>query len=328
MPDQQKNPEISVIIPVYNAARFLDDCLTTLVHQTFRDFEIVAVNDGSLDDSLQILREYEAAYPFITVVDQHNTGMSGARNRGLAIARGNYFCFVDSDDYVAPRYLEELYRAVTENRADIACCYYYYHFVRSDVLYKYPFRCQGVFDKGEAMNKLLRDMQIQSLVWNKIFRADLFRSHNITFPPMTFEDVAIVNRLFAHAEKVVVIDKALYYYNQQSNSTIATINADRINDFIRATAMVRVSLENSGLYEEYEKAYQALARKTRYCCFYFVLKMHWRDRQMKHCLGNLFRVARALRYYSGKDFMPSMPLESQLPDMVTSPELKENCSVR
>lgn len=223
---------------------FVGKCLSTLVHQTFQDFEIIAVNDGSKDGSLAILREFERNYVNMVVIDQPNAGMSMARNRGMEAARGEYLCFVDSDDYVSPYFLEELYRAVTENGADIACCYYYYHFVRSDVLYKYPFRCHGVFSRDVAMNKLLHDTQIQSLVWNKIYKRSLFTDYGITFPTMAFEDLATANKLFSHANKVVVVDKALYYYNQQSTSTLATINADKINDFIRATAMVRATLES------------------------------------------------------------------------------------
>ena len=136
MPNLIKDPEISIVIPVYNVERFLHKCLDTLEAQTYRNFEIIAVNDGSPDKCPEILREFEKKYENITVLDQENQGMSAARNAGMAVARGKYLCFVDSDDYVAPTYLEELYNAVTQNEADIACCYYYYHFVNSDLLYK------------------------------------------------------------------------------------------------------------------------------------------------------------------------------------------------
>lgn len=330
MPDQtkRKGPKISVVIPVYNVESFVGKCLSTLVHQTFRNFEIIAVNDGSKDQSLAILREFERNYNNITVIDQPNAGMSMARNRGMQAARGKYLCFVDSDDYVAPNFLEELYRAVTENNADIACCYYYYHFVSSDLLYKYPFRCQGVFSRDVAMNKLLHDTQIQSLVWNKIYKRSLFTDYGITFPTMAFEDLATANRLFSHAEKVVVIDKALYYYNQQSTSTLATINADKINDFISATAMVRSSLENVGVYSDYERAYHALCRKTCMCCWYYVLKMHLRKRKISNCLGNLYRVHRGIRYCGSKQFKPEN-LRRHMPDVtVCPPDLKKNYSTR
>lgn len=323
------HPKISVIIPVYNVAHYVGKCLSTLVQQTFRDFEIIAVNDGSRDDSLSILREFEQKYSYIKVIDQENQGMSIARNAGLAIAQGDYLCFVDSDDYVSPHYLEELYRAITDNDADIACCYYYYHFVESDVLYKYPFRCQGVFSKGEALNKLLHDTQIQSLAWNKIYRRGLFFNNGITFPTMAFEDMAIANQIFFHAEKVVVINKALYYYSQRSSSTLGTMNASKINDFIKATAMVRINLENAGVFDDYRKSYGALIRKTGACCYYYVLKMHWRNKVMRGCVNNIHKVTHALFHYAGKEFAPTSPF-CEMPDVVATPKQKfeENYSTR
>lgn len=326
--NNNKNPEISVIIPVYKVERFLEKCLTTLLEQTFQDFEIIAVDDGSPDRCPEILDRFAEQYTFIHVIHQKNQGMSAARNAGMKIARGRYFCFVDSDDYVSPHYLEELHYALTHNHADIACCYYYYHFDSSDVLYKYPFRCEGVFNQSVAMKKLLHDTQIQSLVWNKIYKRELFMDYGITFPSMAFEDMAVANQIFAHAEKVVIINKALYYYRQQSNSTLATINASKINDFIRATAMVRISLEKTGVYEKYRKSYHALLRKTCLCCFYYVLKMHYRKKSMRGCFFNMKQVAQAILRYAGDSTMVSK-MSQPLPDVVDTPEqLKENLSTR
>ncbi|MFQ9440680.1 MAG: glycosyltransferase [Acutalibacteraceae bacterium] len=218
--NQYQPPKITVLMPVYNVSKFLPKCLQTLMDQTFRDFRLIAVNDGSTDNCLEILRDFESRYHNITVIDQPNRGMSMARNAALALADSKYVCFVDSDDYLAPTFLQELYQAITIHDADIACCYYYYHFVESDSLYKYPFRTSGVFNKEEALKKLLKDVQIQSLAWNKIYKRSLFVDHGITFPSMAFEDMATTHRLFSHAEKVVVINRALYYYNQQSASTL------------------------------------------------------------------------------------------------------------
>ena len=96
-------PKISVIVPVYNVASYVGECLSSLVHQTFHDFEIIAVNDGSTDGSLAVLREFESSYPFVRVLDQPNSGVSAARMAGLSLARGEFVAFVDSDDYVSAR---------------------------------------------------------------------------------------------------------------------------------------------------------------------------------------------------------------------------------
>lgn len=325
---EAKAPTISIIIPVYNVEKYLRKCLTSLVEQTFQDREIIAVNDGSLDHSLDILREFEQKYDFITVVDQENRGMSKARNRGLSLARGEYICFIDSDDYVAPNFLERLYNACIENDAQISCCYYYYLYPDSGFTFEYPFRCNGVLTREEAMNKLLRDMQIQSLVWNKMYKRSLFTDYDITFPSIAFEDMATANRVFAHVERVAVLDEPLYYYVQRSGSTLATINASKINDFIRAVAMVRVSLEKSGQFSKYRKSYLALTRKTSMCCCWYVLRMHNDKKSMRGCVANMRRISRAMRHYTAEHFDPLSP---HLPDVVCAPadkKLEKDYSVR
>ncbi|HEX3016861.1 MAG TPA: glycosyltransferase [Caproicibacter sp.] len=328
MAEEKHIPEISVIIPVYNVEKFVGRCLSSLVEQTFRDFEVIAVNDGSTDDSPEILRHFSEKYSFIKAINQANAGMSKARNVGIAAAQGRYFAFVDSDDYVAPTFLEELYRACVEYDADISSCYYYFHYIENDFLFEYPFRCKGVFTKSEAMNKLLRDMQIQSMVWNKLYRRELFTDYGVTFPTMCFEDMAVANKIFAHANRVAVIDRPLYYYNQHSASTLATMNTNKINDFIRAIALVRISLEKNGLYEKYKKSYQALVRKTCNCCYLYVLRVHTEKKCLKGCMTNMRRVSRALKHYSGDEFSPTA-MFGDLPDVVAAPEkLEKDYSVR
>ena len=326
--EETHTPVISVIIPVYNVEKYVGKCLSSLVEQTFRDFEIIAVNDGSTDASPEILRHFERKYENITVVDQSNAGMSQARNAGMKLARGEYLAFVDSDDYVAPTYLEELHDACVQFDADISCCYYYYHFIENDFLFEYPFRCKGVFNRVQAMNKLLRDVQIQSLVWNKLYRRSLFTDWGITFPSMCFEDMATANKVFARARRVVVLDRPLYYYNQHSMSTLARMNANKINDFIRAIAMVRISLEKNGLYEKYKKSYLALTRKTCNCCYLYVLKMHGEKKCMRGVMTNMRRVSRAIRYYT-EDGPGAAGMFDEIPDVVAPPQkLEENYSVR
>lgn len=300
----------------------------SLINQTFTDFEIIAVNDGSKDESLDILRRFEEKYHFITVINQKNSGIAPTRNIGLAHARGEYVCFVDSDDYVAPTYLEELYNACVENDCPISCCYYYFRFVENDFIFEYPFRCHGVFTRVEAMNKLLRDVQIQSLLWNKMYKRSLFTDYEITFPSMCFEDMAIANKLFAHIDRVVVIDRPLYYYNQHPASTLATMNANKINDFIRAIALVRISLERNGQYEKYKKSYLALTRKTCGCCYMYVLKLHNEKKCMRGCMTNMKRVSRAIKHYSADEFSPTT-MFGELPDVVDTPKkLEKDYSAR
>ena len=115
-------PEISVIVPVYKAEAFLAACIDSILAQSFQDFEVILVEDGSPDDCGRICEEYAARYAFISVIHQENRGQAAARNHAMAIAKGRWICFVDSDDLIHPRMLELLYRAAEENQAPISMC--------------------------------------------------------------------------------------------------------------------------------------------------------------------------------------------------------------
>lgn len=114
--------EVSIIIPVYNTEQYLRDCLSSVLAQTFADFEAIVVNDGSTDGSAAIIRDFAKRDNRFTIVEQQNKGLSEARNAGLKVARGQWITFVDSDDMVAPDFLQVLTDAAKEAQADIACC--------------------------------------------------------------------------------------------------------------------------------------------------------------------------------------------------------------
>ena len=113
-------PKISVVVPVYNVEKFLERCLNSIVNQTFKDIEIICVNDGSTDNSRKILDKY-TNYSNIKIIDQINAGLSEARNTGLLNAKGEYIAFIDSDDYIDPNFFEVLYNTAFEKNSDIEC---------------------------------------------------------------------------------------------------------------------------------------------------------------------------------------------------------------
>ena len=117
-----------MILPVYNVEDYLPRCLASIARQTFQDFTVIAVNDGATDRSSEILHQFAETHPNFLVVDQENQGLAAARNTGLSLATGEYISFLDSDDFIAPTFLQELYDACVSNHAEIACCFYYYYY--------------------------------------------------------------------------------------------------------------------------------------------------------------------------------------------------------
>lgn len=209
-----KRINISIIVPIYNVEPYLHRCVDSLLRQTYKDFELILVDDGSPDNCGRICDEHVTADSRVRVVHKPNGGLSDARNAGLAIAQGEYIAFVDSDDWVAKDYLERLLAALLETGADICEC---------DV-----FRTSGeepsaehgnpaVYETSEALKQLIHDGSFHQHVWNKLYRRDVIA--DILFPKgKTNEDEFWTYQVFGNAKKVVKIQDVLYFYFQRPGS--------------------------------------------------------------------------------------------------------------
>ena len=295
--ESQTAPKITICMAVYNIEKYLPACLESVAAQTFRDFELIAVDDGSTDRSWEILTEFAKTHPFLRVIRQENQGLSAVRNRMIPLARGEYLCFLDGDDCLLPNYLEELYREAVRTGADITCCGFFYWFPKSGRRFLHPFRRQGVLSGSDALHLLLHDWYLQSFAWNKLFRRSLWIEHGLQFPPSQrfFEDISLMPQVFFFAEKVALLREGLYLYAQHSAGLTKSTRPEKINDFIRATVFVRLFLESQGAYGRFRKSYAALCRKTNLSCLSFLLINHWKQRQWKGFLSSLHLCSRRLR---------------------------------
>lgn len=215
--------KISIIVPVYNVEKYLKRCVNSLINQTYKNIEIILVNDGSYDNSLEICEEFTQKDTRVIVLNQDNQGQSVARNKAIKAASGKYFCFVDSDDYVAPNYIEVLYKLLLENNADISLCRFsefYGEGVDVSKLNKAKPCIQYLSNKEMLTNMYNPNQDVYIFVWGKLFRRELF--DDIFFPPGRIcEDVAVLYKLFDRANKGVITDEVLYYYyrNNEGSTT-------------------------------------------------------------------------------------------------------------
>lgn len=242
-----KKIDVSVIVPVYNVEKYLEKCLESLVNQKFNNYEVIVVNDGSPDNSQNIIDKYVENYPeLIRGYKKENGGLSSARNYGLKKAKGEYVSFVDSDDYVKADYLSLLYDKAKLGNYDIVVC---------DIIRKYEnneeiLNCY--FDKNNTVVKNL--LVSLPAAWNKIYKKNLFIDNNIYYPDkLYYEDLATTGRLLISAKNVAYIDEPLYYYIDREGSIMNQKQYNpKMADTFKSLEILTKYCKDNNYYNEYK----------------------------------------------------------------------------
>lgn len=222
-------PLISVIIPVYRVENYLKRCIESVLAQTYKNIEILLVDDGSPDECPKICDEYAKRYAHIRVFHQNNRGLSGARNTGIDHAEGKYLAFLDSDDVYSPYFLESLYGALKKYHAQISQCRWeYMHEDSIKEAYDPQAACECLSGRQMLANLYIQTGAYYVVAWNKLYARELFE--NIRYPEgRIHEDEATTYRLFDLAETCVCVDNALYGYFVGNQGTSITRNGFRMN---------------------------------------------------------------------------------------------------
>lgn len=211
-----EKPLLSIIVPVYDVERYLPKCMDSILAQTFTDFELILVDDGSPDNCPALCDAAAAKDARIRVIHQKNGGLSAARNAGLDAARGAWIGFVDSDDYIAPEMYEAMYHAVQSTGADLALCDYAEVDEAGAPCQSMYIRLEKKDFTGRDLLKNATDSTIQP-AWNKLYRRDVFAQ--LRYPEGKLnEDLFLIPEICLNTQKAVVVPKALYYYVQRGGS--------------------------------------------------------------------------------------------------------------
>lgn len=250
---------ISVIVPVYNVAADLPRCLDSLLAQTYSDIQIVAVNDGSLDDSGAILDRYAEDHPHIRVIHKENGGVTSARFRGVQEATGEWIGFVDGDDEIEPDMYERLLCNAKEHDAQISHCGYQMRFADGRIHYFHNTGLLAKQDKITALRELLSGAMIEPGLCNKLFHKtlfpDLLHGERIDTKIKINEDLLVNFYLFSAARFSVFEDWCPYHYIVRDGSASrAKLNANKIYDPIRVKQLIR-DHASEDLYYDVLKAY-------------------------------------------------------------------------
>ena len=224
------NNKISIIVPVYNVAQYLHACIDSIINQTYKNIEVVLVDDGSTDDSGNICEEYKKNDERIIVVHQKNSGLSAARNVGIEISTGEYITFIDSDDYISPDYIENLYSALEQYSADIAICDLKKVSEKVelwDIDYKVEKNFKSILlNNSQTIEEVYKPEYhgIDFVAWAKLYKKDLFTFNKIEFPVgRIHEDTFTTYKLLYMAKKIAYIDIPMYFYRSRIGS-ITTSN--------------------------------------------------------------------------------------------------------
>jgi len=202
--------KVSVIVPVYNVYDYIDKCLDSLVHQTLKEIEIIVVNDGSPDNSEEIIKKYEKKYKNIKYVIKENGGLSDARNYGLKYATGDYISFVDSDDYVSLDMFEKLYNQIIKDKADVFVCEFNYVYPDGKIIRSY-----SNLDYTDIPDK--KYLISPPMAWTRLYKKELFK--NLRFKKgIYYEDLEMNPKVIKYTKKITFVNEGLYYYIVRSGS--------------------------------------------------------------------------------------------------------------
>lgn len=259
----KKTELISVIIPVYNVYDYVGKCIESVINQTYKELEIIVINDGSTDNSLDIIKAYEKKDKRIKVIDKKNGGLSDARNVGIDASTGKYIMFLDSDDFIDENMIKIMYENLKKYKKKISICNRYYYY--EDDTKKLRFcNTNSIInmDLIESLINLLNFINFDMSAWAKLYDKSLFE--NIRFPVGKLsEDYYIMYLLFDKASGVVYDSRPLLYYLQQRKGSITKKNK-LIMDYVYAAKQ-----QHDFIKEKYPQL--KIYAESSYCLSYFTI---------------------------------------------------------
>lgn len=256
--------KISVIIPVYNCEKFLPVCLDSIIFQTYEDLEIICINDGSKDDSLKVLEEYELKDSRIKVINQKNQGQSAARNRGIEKATGEYISFIDADDWVSlslyAKFVKKLktsgqnidiflFNGINFNNKEQGCYSTLFFSIKD-------WNNNQQTDFVHTFNDCMKPFSGNMSICNKIYRTEFLKKNNIKFAEnLIFEDQLFFTETSLKAESILIDCEPLYHYRQQNTSSTMSTLGNNVFDIFKIINRIEKLLKDTNNYEEYKYAF-------------------------------------------------------------------------
>ena len=251
----QNNKVVSVIIPVFNVEECIENCIESVLRQTYYNIELILVNDGSTDRTREILSRYESDKRCI-IIDKPNGGASSARNVGLCHAHGDYIYFVDSDDYIEPTAIEELVSHMRSSLSDFCCYRAIFYNEEQSVLHGADFSCDYIDNSSEILRDALLGYNIKVSPWTKFFSSKFLQKSAICFQEGVInEDYLFTIECAIHAKKVSFLNRPLYNVYERHNSVSRTMDDRCITSFLQIYNLIQQRYPD--VYVQYKDFFRA-----------------------------------------------------------------------
>lgn len=295
------NPYISIIIPVYKSEQFLEKCLNSIINQSFKNIEIIIVNDNSPDGSINIINKYLINYKNIKLINKHvNEGVSVARNEAIKIACGEYILFVDSDDYIEKDALKILYEETSKNEVDIVI---FDMICESNDInlksIKINYDRDTLLNGKEAFKKLLtKEDNIDGHTCNKLIKRELIINNSIFFPEniKIHEDLIFNLKCFFYSNKVKYLNKFLYIYCIRKNSSSIIYDKEKVREVKKVINLVNYFMKDKKIISEYNKEFKIFILNILVNKVDYIIKSDLNIDKMNEEMSFIFNLEEYLLY--------------------------------
>lgn len=258
---------ITIILPIYNVEKYLEESLRSILNQSYKDYELIVVDDGSTDKSLDILNKYKSKFNKIKIFTKDNRGVSEARNLALSHAKGDYILFVDSDDFLKKDMVEKMVLKAKESQSDIVISNYCLYYEENKFYKALTDMPKAITYSSFQVIDMILKYKFQGQLWNKLFKYSFLKENNFTFEEGRYiQDIFPVFKVISKAKKITYIDDELYFYRQREGSTVHKRNKKLTEDYYHAMTSIINFIEKN----EIEVSKNSLKTFKSYVFSYFI----------------------------------------------------------
>lgn len=303
------NKKVSIIIPVYNTSSYLDKCISSILNQTYNNIEIIIIDDGSTDNSLEILKKYQKIDKRIKVLIQENQGQGVARNYGIDEATGEYICFVDSDDRIDKFMIEKLLKNIIKENSDFSSCLIAFEDEKKVVRYKKNFNVKNLEGENQVKDSYFIK-NIFPIACNKIFKTNFLKKNNIVFPKVRKnEDMLFIHKVVLYSKKCSFINEVLYYAYRRKESTSRQVSLENIKNTIELLEKDKGNLKQLGKYKKFSKEYKSFYIRAVFNIY--LQGLYYESNEIRE-IETLLLLSKFTSYLSQKDIYKKVNIKYRI----------------